>query len=111
MNRFEQTLALCIPTKPGRWKKSRVAQVKVKKNAYRKKYYHYYQVPAKGWCPHAAIPELMVQERTAQSWLCISTHFCAGKPELPWKAHQRRGSWTPGVFKAEEGKLFAQKGW
>ena len=112
MNRFEQMLALWISAKPGRWKKAELLKWRWKKNVYgTKHYYFYYQAPAKEWGPHAAIPELMVQKRTVQSWLCISTCFGAGKPELPWKAHQRWESGAPGVSKAEEGKPFSRKEW
>lgn len=52
------------------------------------KYYFYYWAPAKEWCPHSALPELMVQKVTVWPQLCVSSCFGAGKAQLPWKAKQ-----------------------
>lgn len=93
MNRSEQTLALCISPEPGRWKKSRVVEVKVQEKCTWK------------WSIIFIIEQLLkngVPTRLDLSWwirrwqrsqLCVSSCSCAGKAELPWKGNQRQESW------------------
>lgn len=113
MNSFEQSLALCISTKPGRWEKTRVAQVQVGEEGIWRKGSIVFVI--------RRLLKESVPTRLNLSWrgrrgqhspgsvsahvLVRSNQRCLGKPT--------RAFWScaPGACKVGEGKLFAPKEW